>query len=414
MSESSIIKTIVTHARPHEDELAGIALLMELPSRFDTSKAGIEIVTSDQGLEKYKSRDDVLFIGVGARSGFSAGCADRIFDEHGDKDKTVCSADLVARKVVQVNGEFKEFLDEVRLHDLGRSSAPTSLASVLKARYEQEDEHRVIEWGLRGLRAICRRIRDARPITPNPDAFLEEAASAYEQVGRANRVDPRIFQGLLASFTGSANSGKMTEIGTMFYALMDESAPEARYWCRLATLDLARRQVAFKKGVEDFKRNHTRLEVTTPFFVAKVAFMQSDSGLMDKVFRCRDAGAYDILVLRNAKGQVGIFTKNNPGQLAPLNLEPLVRMVRWAEIMASGKKPHSFWGLATEEGPKGEDTWYYFKQGGMILNGSKSKPEVRATRLTNKDLAYILKCAFTERGLQRFMRENGVLDSRIA
>jgi hypothetical protein len=412
------IGTIVTHSNPHGDELTGITLLMELASPFDVRNAKIVTVKSDSELSQYWHHEDTLFIGIGGRSSeLASRCPDRVFDEHGGDDKDACSADLVSRVLSVDISPFRALLDEVRLNDLNRCSSPTTLSAVLKARYEEDDEGRVIEWGLCALRALCRHLLAPKAIEGDVDTFLSEASEAYVQVGEANQMKPVVFRGLLEHLEKSAVSNDLTNIGTLFYVLtVMEGSSRARSWLRAGVLDMARRQVRFVRGVKEFKLKAKTIRVQTASFVAKVAFMRSDSGIMQSVFRSKDAGYYDILVLRNSRKQVGIFTRDlvNAHQDHSFEFESLIRMIRWAEIMVSGRKPHGWWSLHSEEEPAGVEEWFYFAKGRMIMNGSKSKPDVKPTRLTDEDIAYILDHAFTEEGVRKFMKENGVLDSRIA
>jgi len=424
-SKKQVITVIVTHSRPHGDEKLAIAMLMETSNHpFDLTKADIRLIRNDTDLDLYSDRKDVIFVGVGAR--LAQKCKGRVFDEHGIKDDSKCSADLVA-EAVGVDGRLRAILEETRRHDKERVSAPMSLATVLKARYEQSPEAEVIAWGIQGARAIVRQALTGKRIDlEHKEEILGIASVAYQEIGQQQTASAklscgdfqkRVFEHTLPRFTATSQSGLPTDIGTIFLAMSTENTANAHKWLFAAAKDLVMEQIAFLNALDDFVARHERIVIANGIGgPVSVAFIKSDSHEMIRVFRNKKAGGYDVLIQRNSKGQVGIFTKqgNHPARGREFNLDPLARMVRWAEMSASRRTPHGWWKMGADGDCPDVEEWFYFKKGGSLMNGTKSRPGTLSTRLTDDDLAYIVRCAFSVGGEAMFMEENRVNEPRMS
>jgi hypothetical protein len=419
VNSKSKINVVVTHSRPHEDEIVAAALLLGTSNLFDLTGAKIVTVGNDQELVRYEHRKDVLFVGAGSKLKHAG--PDRVFDEHGDgKAEGRCAADIVARAMNLDQRVFGELLKEVRDHDLKPHSSPTALAAVMKALYESLPEQKVIEWAMRGARALCTHVAKGEEITRDKELFIEIATATWVEAGVKSgmgsvRFNKTTFGQLMPQVIGAANSKLFTEVSTIFSIMTKENDGDAKRWLETAIKGLAQRQILFCAAVEDFKQGHVEFLVSADQIEgrkAKIAFMESDSGLMDKVFRSKEAGAFDLLVLKNGVGQICFFTNNKSTPKGGLNIDALVAMVRWAEILASGRRPHSWWSMAKEDDHPAVREWFYFKAGNALFNGSKSKPDIQKTRLTEGDIKYILSLAFNQRGVEQFMQENKVLAPR--
>ncbi|MFA6158061.1 MAG: hypothetical protein WC763_00330 [Candidatus Paceibacterota bacterium] len=408
-----IINTIITHARPHWDETVGITLIQDYgKDTFDTSGASIITVKGDpKEIEAYAKRPDLIMIGVGGDLVKMKGRQCFIFDEHGLTDKK-CAADLVA-EYLGVDERLMPLLIEVRESDLERKNNPLSMATVLKVSHDQRphEEAKVIELGLRAAKAICVSLLGTGLVAKDPDTFLVKASEAYVKIGGANGVKPIVFKNLIEQLQVAAAAKTFSEISTVFYIMQAENREEAGYWLSKVLTDLVRRHVDFDRALEDFNSNHD--EISVPFgnngATIRVAFMKMEKeyGLMDQVFRCKQAGGCDMLILKNTRGQVCIFT-NDKGQKGRFDLDPLARMIRWAEIAKSKRHPEGWWSLSCDRDHPGVCQWHYFKKGSMLLNGSKSKPDVPATRLGYEDFVYILGCAFSANGIRQFIKDSQV------
>jgi len=152
-----VYKSILTHERPHLDEIVAIWLLRKFgEQRFPGVATAAVTFTSlrklaEAGLkpEDYEAQGTLL-LGIGGGR----------FDEHPTMDegrKTGdCATTLVAKELgVSDDPSLAKILRFVRAADVEGNASPFDISYVVKllhARYP-EDPHRVIEWALVGIEA---------------------------------------------------------------------------------------------------------------------------------------------------------------------------------------------------------------------------------------------------------------------
>jgi len=145
---------IITHERPHLDEITAIWLLRKFgEEKFPgISTAKIEYrdssVLCEYSIEAYE-REGILLVGIGGGR----------FDEHptvnGSRKEDECCATLVAKELgLEEEPTLKPILKFVRNEDLG-GGQQFDLAGIVKLLHEQfpNDPGKVIDWAIMGLEA---------------------------------------------------------------------------------------------------------------------------------------------------------------------------------------------------------------------------------------------------------------------
>ncbi len=405
-----LVNVLVTHTNPHEDEVTAITLVCEDTSgRFIGARnATIVCPKSDAELAQYAGRSDTLFFGIGAK--YRSQCPGRVFDEHGEKHKGNCCADLVANFLGN-RESLKRLLNEVRKHDLKSSIAPAALSTVMKARYRHSEERKVIDWASQAVSSLYHHVLGGETLTVTDDVkneFEDITSGVYMEVGQAHKARPEIFQFLLELFHKASIGSELTDIGSIFYIMRQKDQTRARAWLRNVAHDLVIDQIMLDQGAKEF-RYRTEIEIGVDFSnvdgngystcPVRVAFIESDNRRMIDVFRRPSAGGCEILVQRNSKGQVSIFTDKK----ARLNLDVLAQMIRFAENALAQGSLKSWSGLAKDGLVEGIEQWYYFREAGSLMNGSTTNPQAKPTRLTFEHFVEIFEHAFTYKGMQAFM-----------
>ncbi len=144
------VEKILTHEKPHLDEIVAIWLLKKFGENEFPGVKTAEISYCSNGGEVTKLEEGILPIGVGGS----------IFDEHprlnGEKKEDECAATLVA-KYLSVDEEpaMEKLLKFVLNSDLKGANNPFDLAYLVKLLHQQypEQPEKVIEWAITGLEA---------------------------------------------------------------------------------------------------------------------------------------------------------------------------------------------------------------------------------------------------------------------
>lgn len=152
----SKIDAIVTHEKPHMDEIAAIWILKKFgENKFPgVSKAPIEFWSNGGNTPDGRSADEyerngILLIGIGRGR----------FDEHpvnGESKQDECATTLVAKAVgVDDNPALEKILKFVVNNDLRAAAHPFDIAYLVRFLHQQypKNPQKVIEWAVEGLEA---------------------------------------------------------------------------------------------------------------------------------------------------------------------------------------------------------------------------------------------------------------------
>ncbi len=149
-----VFNEIVTHERPHLDEIVAIWLLRRFgETRFPgVSRAKVSYTTTGRGGPDAKESEDrgILMLGIGGGR----------FDEHPTLDNgrkaEECCATLVARELgVFDDPSLQKILKFVKSRDLEGNSTPFDLSYLVKLLHPRfpDNPEKVIEWTLVGIEA---------------------------------------------------------------------------------------------------------------------------------------------------------------------------------------------------------------------------------------------------------------------
>lgn len=155
-------ESIITHERPHLDEIVGIWLLRKFGEEKFPGISAAEVTfwsigggIPDPDLRSAEDceRDGVLLIGVGGGR----------FDEHpiinGERKQDECVATLVAKAIgIDDDPSFEKILKFVANNDLRGVEQPFDLARLVKLLHQlyPDNPEKVMEWTMTGLEAKYR------------------------------------------------------------------------------------------------------------------------------------------------------------------------------------------------------------------------------------------------------------------
>ncbi len=377
--------TIVTHKKPHGDEICAIAIL----KRFRAGAfydAPVYTVGSDEEAKKFASENRSILLGIGGGP----------FDEHG-KDTAECAATLVAEHVNLDPLKFFRLLEEVRASDLTAGKRRTHLPEIIKVLYEHHDEEVVCGWALIAYDTLLKGILENRiPLVERTEIVQEVAVEVLEEYSGQKHVLLRAWKEIQESVNN--NKGTLTELSTVAELLSQTDSKLARWWLEVGLGAIFSRQIDFEEALKKIKESR---QFTVPFvkregnssmkwcgeFVG--VFLRGQNSQFSRAFRSARGGCLDLAIVRNDDGHVQIFSRVE----AKIPMEFCVRAIRFAEARKrnSVRTLESF---GCEERDSSVPQWFYFEKGGMLMNGSKSHPNVEVTRLTDDEILETVKNAF--------------------
>lgn len=377
--------TIVTHKKPHGDEICAISLLKRFRSGVFYN-APVHTVGSDEEAEKFASENECILLGIGGGP----------FDEHG-KDTGECSATLVAEYVNLDPLKFFCLLEEVRAGDLTAGKRKTHLPEIIKVLYEHHDEEDVCGWALVAYDTLLKGILENRiPLVKRTEIVQEVAVELLEEYSSQKHVLLRAWKEIQESVNN--NKGTLTELSTVAELLSQTDSKLARDWLKFGLGAIFSRQIDFEEALKKIKESR---QFTVPFvkkegnsnmkwcgeFVG--VFLRGQNSQFSRAFRSARGGCLDLAIVRNDDGHVQIFSRVE----AKVPMELCVRVIRFAEARKRGlvRTLESF---GFEDRDPAIPQWFHFTKGGMIMNGSRSHPDVEVTRLSDDEILEAVKNAF--------------------
>ncbi len=412
--------TVLTH-RLHLDEVVAIVIAMIFGSRrnMDVTEAKIELVYGnhlpDGKTVAELDREGILCIGEGGGR----------FDEHGRKDASkTCAALLMARYLGVANHPgLKSILAEVCEFDRNATATKTAIGTIIKTRFiaGSHAQGKVIEWAIMGVRDMLTWSIQEGSISCDYEAYSAVFSKAWQHASEHGVWTDDMYQRAARDFQASAENSQrlITDLSYIYFYRVAQSGKEkADEWLYDAAYDLIIHQKKFSKACADFI-DRAHIEKTTALVEGreaciKVAFIESDSAVMDKAYRSSQAvkrfGLVDCLVQRKSSGNVGIYLNHR----SKLYCDDLARMLRWTEIYLTSREPHGWEKLNKAEDLEFVPEWYYHRTEKVgesaIYNGSLTHPHVKPTRLSNEDLVVIVRHAFHPEGVRIWRRRHGAFD----
>ncbi len=348
--ENIHIKKIVTHLRPHADELVALMLLRKFPEGEEkfpgVSKAEITFLSTGELPNGKTAADfpDTVFLG----------CGGGIFDEHATsknerKEGETCTT-LVAKYLgLDRDPALEKIIHFIKEEDLGGSKVKNELPMLIKflhAKYESDYES-IYKWA--------------------EEAYWNEYLSEKEN------LTPK-------------NLWQRPSLENTYALLKKRGAVGADAW---------------KKFVDDaIKYQHERFDMAKKEFAEKgkmekiiawdgkplsVASVESDNEEMNKF--ARSIGAH-IVIQFSKKGNVAILTDTK----RKINLTYAFVLLRMAEqVYRGGLKIKDEKELGKEGFVDGIPYWYLFHTKGMGFNGSSTTSDVEPTKIPHEKVVELIK-----------------------
>lgn len=394
------VNTVVTHTRPHQDEICAILLLMtQGEKKFPgISKAKIEIAGA--GGENYQgiSADEFLQQGV-----LMLGVGGGMFDEHpgveAEGKKGECTSTLVA-KYLGIEGDpaLKKILDFVHLSDSKAVGQTFDLPIIIKALHNANPQktEKIIRWAMIALHAKYLFEKKGLDGTADP-TFDATFAKIVEKIRQSSEKDGKALKPILA-FLEKAKPGALHPgfdlIGLTRVIHQVYSPEKAFNWAIMGLEAKYQQQKAFLWAQENFDKIAKIHEVLGPGGeMLKLVIGQTDNTELGKVARTKGAG---IVIQKNSKGQVGIYTnkglRGKNGRPLTLTIYDVCQMIRLEEQYLNGIiKTYDWKDLAREGKVAGAEAWYFHDEGQMLMNGSLSNPDVVPTRIPLETIQEIVQ-----------------------
>lgn len=294
------VKLIVTHNRPHFDEVLAIFMLKKWGEDFFPGVGEAEVEAWSEGgmLDIYKkagkTADDLLreekVLAVGTCGG--------MFDEHG-KEAPTCAHLVVEYLGITAKPELQQILQFCKRVDHDGHSMPFDIHSLIKTMYD-------------------------------------------------------------------------------FYGDQDDGLQVVLNWAMQAIEGYVYGQQQFFTCELEFARTGRIIEGPI-----RITAVESDNPQMNKWIRWK-FDSPEVIIQRRATGHTAIFTVPKK---KPVEIRDIVRIVRTKELLKR-KIPPSSW-QALEIGGLSADCpcWYFYPEGGQLLNGSLTASEVEPTRLSLTEIA---------------------------
>ncbi len=368
--EPVAINTVVTHKRPHLDELWAIALFtwfgeMFFPGIRNATRRYEGKPKNVDGLERLTHGE--LCVGVGRH----------IFDEHPKPNDMKCCANLVRDYLDKAFGNAREVIRkitaQVRYLDRTSNAHTFALSSLIKEwwqLHEGEDEY-VLDRAKRLLQAIYN--YELGKIEKQPATFaLSSLANAIEEEcrdeGTLKVPGVQSYLKYLREFRLDDKQVRMMDIGYVFYAMMmtKHRSLQSRVFAVAKSIsrDVVRSALEYHEQdlilTPQLKRRFLKNlsdEAAKLLGVAErkvhLISLQTDDRHWAKIARRRGG---DITVIGNSRRHIQVFTKkekNKHGHGKPFtSLAPFVGKWRKEDMVARGlsvpDKPDSYWEQAGE------------------------------------------------------------------
>ncbi|MBI4050816.1 MAG: hypothetical protein HY396_02475 [Candidatus Doudnabacteria bacterium] len=169
------------------------------------------------------------------------------------------------------------------------------------------------------------------------------------------------------------------------FALWGGNVSQTLKWVRSAIAA----KVSSSQNFEECKQEYRQAVVEqTPSAKGPLALatIHSDNPAMIKYFRSKHAESLgchaDVLIQQTSTGNVQIFGSNAPNGEEPARLDDVARLIRLEELRARGVHSPVDWKELGQDGWGPDRTFYFFREGNQILNGSLSVPDISPTRQT--------------------------------
>lgn len=374
------IRQVITHIKPHIDELVAIFLLQLFGEKLfpGINKAEInflanrKITNGDDFL-----KDGTLFVGMGSG----------MFDEHGKECKKETAATLVAKYLgVENDPRVKSLLDYTINVDTKSNGHPYDLANMLKDFFQGtqnvKEEMEAFSWAMNAIQTKFH--------TPGK---ISDFANFQKCIGELGDEIEKEHCTHIKSYTAKILKGadrRPFGFAVITELMCREDFNKGLGWFLYALeIKITDRKI-YLQAMKTFMKKAQRHIIQSGKKLIKVATIKSDNHKMNKIFRTHKAGNYDILIQESENGNIAIYTNAK----SHIKMDVVAEIIRSIEITMDGKKiPADYEHLQSDGIIKEVPQWYYLKRGNMLLNGSLTAKQP-STQLSSEEILEIIKIAF--------------------
>ena len=368
-----MISKIITHRRPHADELVARMLLKKFPEgekHFPgVAEAATSYMTTGE-LPEGKTADDfpdTIFLGCGGGD----------FDEHAtsQKERVVgeCCATLVAKALgIDKDEGLQKILTFVKSEDLKGTKVKNELPMLIKFVHQlSEDEEAISKW-----------VEDAYYAH-----YLDEKKK-WEAIENKSKNLPD------AEMKWKEMKGKWQRptLENTFTLLKSQNYKDLAWWLSFAEDALKFQDKRFKDAEVEFKAKGKMEKIKGPYGAEiTIATITSDNEEMNKY--ARNSGA-DIVVQFSSRGHVAMMTRRP----AKIDITFVFVLLRMAEQHYRGRPAVKDQEILSREGAvEGIPEWYLGRSHDIGFNGSMTASDIEPTKIPHDKVIELVKAGLKPR-----------------
>ncbi len=354
-NDHTVITKIVTHKRPHADELVARMLLRRFPvgeEKFPgITTATTSYMTTGELTDGKTWQDfpDTVFLGCGGGP----------FDEHAtskkEREENESCVTLVAKYLgLESDKGLEKILYYIKKEDLGGSKVKHELPSVIKLLHAcHKDEEAIAKW--------------------TEDAYY----AVYKDEGRRGEEEKG----------GSDKKGwQPLTLTSTYEVLKSQGYEDLNWWKKFADDAILYQQKRFDEAGEDFETNAHASRIPGPKGrTVNFAWIESDNEEVNKYARSKGA---DVVVQFQGGGRCFITTNQRAG----INLSYAFVLLRMAEQHYRGGITIKDEEILSKEGfVDGVPCWYLFHTKHMGFNGSLTATDVEPSKIPREKIVELIK-----------------------
>ncbi|MES2059483.1 MAG: hypothetical protein V4438_00450 [Patescibacteria group bacterium] len=362
-----MVSKIITHNRPHADELVALMMLRKFPEGeqkfLGVRQASVSFMRTGEigGGKTANDFPDTIFLGVGGGE----------FDEHATSQKNrtegECCATLVAKSLgIDKDPGLQKILTFVKSEDLKGTKVKNELPMIIKFLHQfSEDQEKISKWA--------------------EDAYYAEYISEknkWESLAgntKENTEAERLWKEMKGKW-------QRPTLESTFALLKSQDYKDLAWWISFAEEAIKFQDKRFKDAEMEFESKGKIEKIVGPYGAPiTLASITSDNEEMNKCARNKGA---DIVVQFSSRGNTAIFTRRP----ANLDLTFVFVLLRMAEQHYGGRIFHKDEEVLSKEGiVEGIPEWYLGHSHDIGFNGSMTASDIPPTKIPHEKIIALVK-----------------------
>lgn len=381
---------MVTHIRPHLDEVVAAWLLITFGEKFFPGVKSAKLVFLEDEPRVY--RPDSIYLGLGGKSAPESAI---VFDEHrqGGRLQGTCTATLVAEHLRVRKPEVWDLVRRTLFCDIEQKVSPTELANLTKTRHSVDggtNNLGVTNWAFDALDAIVFGHEDKSFDLIH--AFLHFA----ERRKCENVVSEKVW-----THIAKAKASQNNEVTELAYIASRMDRRWRGEWLTTTLEAMFRSTELFFGAVEEIRSKRRLDEIQTNSGPDWIMTIETESEFAARAASSALTGKSNVTLIRNSRTRhTQVFSKPT----RRIGLSNFGAMIRMAEYRKRTGKLLS-WKKAKGEGTVLEVPEWHMVSDTTLLNGSFTHPSVRPSCLTLGEILGIAESAFTSTGVKVWMTD---------